>query len=258
MGTSIAFASGKGGTGKSVVVVNLGILLSQMGKKVVIVDADVAMANVGLMLGIERAPISLHNVLMGENSIQEAVYDGPAGVRYVPASLSIERYRKLEFDKLRGAIAELEKQADYVLVDAPPGIGVDAEAALKASKEIILVVVPEPVCLADSFKVKTFAEKQNLKVRGFVSNMVLGDKSEIKNQDLETVLGVQSLGSIPVDVEARRSTALQQPLVLRTPASASARAIRQLAAKLTGERVPEAAPQRRGFFDRLFGIFKKR
>jgi septum site-determining protein MinD len=258
MGTSITFASGKGGTGKSVVVVNLGLALAQMGKKVIIVDADVAMANIGLMLGIERAPISLHNVLMGENSIRDAVYEGPGGIKYVPASLSIERFRRLDYDKLKDAIAELEKQADYVLIDSAPGIGPDAEAAMKAGRETILVVVPEPVCLADSFKMKTFAEKQNVKVRGFVANMVLGDKSEIKTADLETVLGVPVLAVIPEDVETRRSTALQQPLFLRTPNAPFARAMRQLASKLTGEKPRESKPSGGGFFSFLFGIFKKK
>jgi septum site-determining protein MinD len=259
MATTITFVSGKGGTGKSAVVLNLGLTLAQLGKKVIIVDADVAMANLALMLGIERAPINLHNVLMGENPIREAIYDGPLGLKYVPASLSIERYRRLDYDKLKDAIGELEKQADYVLIDSPPGIGVDAEAAMKAGKELILVVMPEPTCLADSFKVRTFAEKYSLKVRGFVSNMVLGDRSEIKDRDLETVLGVPLLASIPEDIEARRSTALQQPAVIRQPATPFSKGIRQLAAKLTGEKVAEPAPPRKGLFARLFGgLFGKK
>lgn len=258
MGTSITFASGKGGTGKTAVVVNLGLALAAMGKKVVVLDADVAMANVALTLGIERAPISLHNVLMGENDIKEAVYEGPGGIRYVPASLSIERYRKLEYEKLQEAVESLEKQFDYVLIDSPPGIGPDAEAAMKAAKLVVLVVIPEPICLADSFKVKTFAEKQNLKVLGFVSNMVLGDRSEIKTKDLETVLGVPVLGLVSEDVEARRSTALQQPVMLRAPSSLFASGIRNLAATLTGERPAQVKVAKSGFLSRLFGVFKKR
>ena len=65
--TSIVFASGKGGVGKSTISLNLSIVLASAGKKTTVVDADIAMANLGLLLGIERAPITLHNVLKGEH-----------------------------------------------------------------------------------------------------------------------------------------------------------------------------------------------
>jgi len=44
----IVFASGKGGTGKTTVVANLGTALAQLGKKTIVLDADVTMANLGL------------------------------------------------------------------------------------------------------------------------------------------------------------------------------------------------------------------
>ena len=44
-------ASGKGGTGKTTVSVNLGTMLAQLGKETFLMDADIGMANVGLILG---------------------------------------------------------------------------------------------------------------------------------------------------------------------------------------------------------------
>ncbi|MCA9501340.1 MAG: P-loop NTPase, partial [Nitrospira sp.] len=41
MATILSVASGKGGVGKSMVVSNLGLLLSRKGKKVILVDLDI-------------------------------------------------------------------------------------------------------------------------------------------------------------------------------------------------------------------------
>ena len=55
---AFTIASGKGGTGKTTVTVNLGTSLAQLGKETYILDADIAMANLGVVLGLEAAPVT--------------------------------------------------------------------------------------------------------------------------------------------------------------------------------------------------------
>jgi flagellar biosynthesis protein FlhG len=43
--------SGKGGVGKTSIVVNMGIMLADLGKDVLVLDADLGLANVDVMLG---------------------------------------------------------------------------------------------------------------------------------------------------------------------------------------------------------------
>jgi len=261
---SIVIASGKGGVGKTSLAVNLAIALAQAGKKTVLLDADVAMASVGIMLGIERAPISLHNVLMGEVDIRDAVYDGPNGLKYVPSGLSLERIKKVEYEKLKAAVETLADANEFVIIDSPPGLGPDAMAAIKAGHELVLVVTPEPASLADALKIKSIAEKNNVKILGVVSNFVTRDKSEIKRQDLETLLGLKILAEIPDDFEARRSAAMQVPAITRVPASAYSRAILQVANAMPGVEVQivEVKTRKENFFSKfakaLGSMFKKK
>ena len=56
-------ASGKGGTGKTTVSINLGTMLAKLGKVTYLMDADIGMANVGLILGLQDAPVTLHEIL---------------------------------------------------------------------------------------------------------------------------------------------------------------------------------------------------
>src|SRR3954471_10857484 len=52
----IAFAAGRGGTGRSLLAANVAIYLAQTGKKVVAIDADPAGGSLHLLLGTPRPP----------------------------------------------------------------------------------------------------------------------------------------------------------------------------------------------------------
>ena len=48
----IAVTSGKGGVGKTNVVVNLAVELARAGKRVLVLDADLGLGNVDVLLGL--------------------------------------------------------------------------------------------------------------------------------------------------------------------------------------------------------------
>ena len=82
--------SGKGGVGKTTITVNLGISLALLGRETYILDADIGMANMALVLGMDEIPITLHEVLAGKADIEDAIYDGPGGVKVVPSGISLQ------------------------------------------------------------------------------------------------------------------------------------------------------------------------
>ena len=49
---SLSFTSGKGGVGKTNIVVNLAIHLANLGRKVFVIDADLGLANIDIMLNL--------------------------------------------------------------------------------------------------------------------------------------------------------------------------------------------------------------
>ncbi len=236
---SIAVASGKGGVGKTSISLNLGLALADKGLKVCVVDADVAMANLGILLGVDRPPISLHNVLTGEASMKDAVYDGPIGLNYVPAGLGTERLRRMDYGRLRSAVNEL-KGFDFVIIDCPSGLAADAQAGIKAAKELLVVVTPEPSSLADALKVRSFAEKNGVRIAGFVYNMYYADAAEVSSKDMATVLEAKLLAQAPIDANVRRASATQEPVFLKYPGTVFSQRMRVLAGELTGEPVDES------------------
>ena len=103
----ITVASGKGGVGKTTITANLGVALSTYGEETLVLDADVAMANLELILGMEGKSVTLHDVLSGDATIEEAIYEGPGGVKVVPAGISLEGLRKIKLDRLEDALETL-------------------------------------------------------------------------------------------------------------------------------------------------------
>jgi len=253
--TSIVFASGKGGVGKSTISLNLALLLTQAGKRVVIVDADVQMANLGLMLGIDNAPISLNNVMRGENDVSEAVYEGPVGLKYVPASISSGE-DNFDYSNLKKAVQKLEETYEIVIVDCPPGLGKDAIAAMRSAREMVLVITPEPASLADALKVQVDAERSGIKIAGFILNMVLGDKEEIKPRELEVILKLKNLAVLPEDLQVRRASNQQIPVVVLNPNAPFSKSLRKFASQMIGQSIQEPK-SKLGFFDGIKNFFKK-
>jgi septum site-determining protein MinD len=235
MGRVIAVVSGKGGVGKTAIVSNLGLALARLGKKVIMVDTDMQMANLGLMLGMEGRPITLQDVLLGEAGLMDAVYDVQHTARFVPSGLSMEKFKRVDEDKLVGVINELSKHADIVLLDTPAGVGPDVMATLRASQEVLVVTMGEAVAVADAMKVMLVAERQlGLKIIGIVVNMFKGLKQEMNAKEIKKTLQSEVLAVIPEDPKLREHSLEGVPVVVKSPTSPSSLIINELATKIAG------------------------
>ena len=149
MGTTVAVANQKGGTGKTTTVLNLGAALAEKGKHVLVVDLD-PQANLSMGLGCQLAE--------GERSIYQALFDpsiglgdvivdtGIAKVRLAPSSIDLtgaELQLVMELNRervLAVALDEVSQDYDYVLIDCPPSLGLLTLNALAAAEQLIAPV----------------------------------------------------------------------------------------------------------------------
>ena len=261
MGRIISVVSGKGGVGKTTVTAELGIALAKRGLKVCLIDADVAMANLSLLLNMQSAPITLHDVLLGESAIQDSIYDGPAGVKFIPSGLSLENYRRVDPERLQSVIESIANQFDFILLDCPAGIEKSVLAAIAASDEILLVTVPNSPSIADAFKAKATAQRLGIKSTGVIVNFIFEEKGEINPNEIMRMMELPIYGLIPYDPEMRRSFMQDKatPLMVRRPSSPAAMAIQKTASKLSGLPVQFNAPEKKkSFWDMIFGFLKKK
>jgi septum site-determining protein MinD len=256
----IAVLSGKGGTGKTTITANLGIALAGLGKKVLLIDADIAMANLSLLLGMQSSPITLHDVLLGESKIRDAIYDGPNGVHFIPSGLSLDTYKRVDSERLSNIISQISDSYDIILLDSAAGIEKNVLSAISAAQESLLVTMPTSPAIADALKARLVAQRLGSNIIGVVINFVMNESGEIPKQKILTMLEVPWIGSVPYDPEVRRSFMQDKvlPVILKNPSAPASIEIRNIASRLVGAKTIESVVQKKGFFDMLFGIFKRK
>lgn len=236
MARIIVFASGKGGTGKTTVVANLGTALAQLGKKTIALDADVTMANLGLILGLEGKKITLHEVLSGKKKAKQAVYNGPAGLKVVPCGMSLNGVQKVKLERLKKAVLGLAANADFLLVDSPSGMGHDSITALAVAQEAIFVVTPNFASVLEAMKIKRVVERLHAKSPKLIINRASGERTDLPQKEIESILELPVLGVIPEDIEVKHAIALGEAVVVRSSKAPAAKAFKKLAATLLNQK----------------------
>jgi flagellar biosynthesis protein FlhG len=79
----LTITSGKGGVGKTSLVLNLGLALIRIGYKVVVIDADLGLANIDVMINsIPR--YNLIDVVSGEKKLRDIMVKGPLDLKIIP------------------------------------------------------------------------------------------------------------------------------------------------------------------------------
>lgn len=236
MARIIVFASGKGGTGKTTVVANLGTALAQLGKKTIALDADVTMANLGLILGLEGKKITLHEVLSGKKKAKQAVYEGPAGLKVVPCGMSLNGVQNVRLERLKKVVLDLAANADFLLVDSPSGMGHDSITALAVAQEAIFVITPNFASVLEAMKIKRVAERLHVKSPELIINRASGERTDLPQKEIESILELPVLGVIPEDIEVKHAIALGEAVVVRSSKAPAAKAFKKLAATLLNQK----------------------
>jgi len=247
----ISIISGKGGVGKTTTTANLGAALAERGKNVVILDANLTTPNLSLHLGIPLYPITLHDVLKGKAFMSEATYTHPSGFKVIPASLSVDALKGLNAGRLQKAITEILGKYEIVLIDSAAGLGKEATAAIEAADEILIVTNPEMPAVTDALKTIKVAERSGARITGVVVNRIKKEGHELSEEDIESMLDIPIIASVPEDSAVPQSISAKMPVVHFSPRSRAAREFKRLAARLVNEGYSE--PREKSFFEKFFG-----
>ncbi len=244
----IGIVSGKGGVGKTVSTVNLGIAMSKFNKKVTLIDADVTASNLGLQLGLYSFPKTLQDVLSGKARIENAIYEH-RGLKIVPSSISIGSI-DTNMRRLKNIVKDLD---GIILIDSPPGLSSDSLAVMDACDEILVIATPEIQTMANAVKVIHLAKEKKKRVLGIVINRYEEDRYELSDEDMITMAEVSIMGKVPEDHAVRKSLFEKIPLLDYEPSSKAAIEFKRLAAHLLNEKYE---PPRFAFLSRLLDRFR--
>jgi len=156
MGKAVAIHSYKGGTGKTIISLNLAATLAKQGRKVCLMDLDFRAPSLSTILNIEKAQYWLNDYLNGICEINDVLIDLSERIAqkekfyFCPANPSMEAIRDMSSKDRKWemrALARLlhlrnellnELGFDYLIFDTSPGLQYSSINAIVAADVVIV------------------------------------------------------------------------------------------------------------------------
>jgi flagellar biosynthesis protein FlhG len=184
MSVSVSIGSGKGGTGKTMLLCNLALLLAQSGKKVCLVDLDIGGADAHLLFGLFEPKHSLTDFLSRKvESLADTVhtfyaYNGLQIIAGTGNTLETANMTYQEKQRLLRGISTLD--ADVVLLDVGAGTSYHSLDFFMFSDIQICVTLPEPTSIMDFYGFLQLATIRKI-LGSFLSQSEVGKTLKKKN-----------------------------------------------------------------------------
>lgn len=235
MSKVVLVASGKGGSGTSTFVVNLGIILANTGARVLICDLNIGLRNDDIYLGLEnRVLFDLSDYIGGICSLEKTIIESDICENlFLLPSPQYKTIQGITESRIALMMGELKKQYDFILIDCPVGIGRTLEVASSNSDCGLLVTTPDFVCVRNTDAVSRKMNSFGLKNRFFVINMVT-ERTMNREPSLDWVsqnMEIPLAGILPYDEEIGDCNNKGTPIVL-TGSSYYAKSFIEIAARI--------------------------
>lgn len=194
MAITISVGSGKGGTGKSMVLANIALLLAKAGKRVCVVDLDIGGANAHIFFGLFEPQHTLTEFLTRKvDSLEDVIhtFDDFHGLMLIPGTgdtLQTANMTYQEKGRLLRSIAAID--ADIVLIDVGAGTSYHSLDFFMAADLQIGITMPEPTSIMDFYKFIQLATIRKA-LTGFLSQSEVS--KTLKKHSFQTISEVFEL-----------------------------------------------------------------
>ena len=221
--------------GKTTSAINLGLALSKLGAEVVVVDGNLSSPNISIHLGQTYFPITLHDVMHADEPIQKAIYKHASGLSIIPAEISVDSMRLIDFEKLKRHLQDLHLLAEYVIIDGSPGLGKETKHLLDLSDEIVVVTNADKPSIIDAKRLISFAKRLGVTITGIIVTKYKKRSYRLSLEEVETYLGMPVLVVVPEDKRFEKSIHKRKPFLHMYPRRKASKAYHKLASIISNK-----------------------
>jgi flagellar biosynthesis protein FlhG len=150
-----AVGGGKGGVGKSLVSANVAICLALMGNKVVAVDLDLGGANLHTCLGLPIPSVTLSDWVSKKiTNFEDLLVPTPINnlkiISGAQDEMGMANLKHMQKNQIIRKLGDLD--ADYILFDLGAGTAFNTIDFFITADKGILVVLPEPTSIENTYR----------------------------------------------------------------------------------------------------------
>jgi len=241
LGKVLACVSGKGGTGKTSLCAGIACCLAADGQSVLCIDADVGLRNLDISLGMAQEPsLPFTSVMRGEYPLSDAaVHPRFSNLHFLTAPVT-ETPESIDSAQFSALLEEARQQFDWILIDAPAGVGAGFHLAVHSANLVVVVTGGDPAALRDGARTAQALEKYPYVEAKIVVNRIrkkFFQRTRSTVDDCMDLIGLPLLGIVPEDEAVSMAAATGTPLIARTNRGA-ALACRHIACRLRGVKQP--------------------
>ncbi len=239
---SLSILSGKGGVGKTNIVLNLGYALHQANMTAMLMDCDLGLANLDVLLGISPKR-TLHDLIQTGVEATDVLVPIEDGFDMLPATSGMPELVEMDEDMqaiLFKKLIDIAGRYDYIMLDLGAGISNTVLSFAALTQLRIIVVTPEPTSLTDSYAmIKVLATQHNVRDFLVIVNQATSHREAQQTFDrLATAcknflnITLKNLGLIHQDATLVESVRHQTPLIKFAPEAVASSDINILAKKI--------------------------
>jgi flagellar biosynthesis protein FlhG len=250
-------ASGKGGTGKSIVTAALAALFAPRGRTLVI-DADFGVGNAHILQDVSPRATCV-DVVEGRESVRSSLVSCSKELDLLAAGSGVPRMSEMssyELHLLATGLCEVEDGYRYLLIDSAAGVSHQTLAFARASDATLIVTTPDLTAMTDAyaFLKLLFAGRSGTRALLLVNRAASAEEADEVTRRIarvgERFLGMapRCIGWLPHDTTVSACVNRRGSVITLEPGADVSRSLRLIAVSLAEEL---AQVQPKGFGNEL-------
>ena len=202
MAKKIVIASGKGGVGKSTTAAMLGLRLARLGKRTLLVDCDAGLNTLHFLLETQtQTPYHWLDAAEGACDAADTICTVNPCLSLINAPTDVPA--ECAEDCIRTVLSAIEDRFDFILLDAPAGLGTGLKRAALPADSALIIATADAVSVQGAGKTQEILQTYGVGETRLIVNRY-DTKAAKKGSyfDLDTMIDqtlVQLIGVVPED-----------------------------------------------------------